>query len=221
MSNWYHNSKTDLISPTQNVLVRIDKLCCNEVIDESTKRFLRSLRDQYDKNKGLTRRQLSALEDVEQSVTPQALEKHRAWVANFDADKREKMLVCAEYYKDSNYFYMLAERILLDPNYIPTENEYNSLCLNKYSARVLEATFSDPLYAVGSLVQIRGGARNALWGLAEPNQMCLVIEEGHKPVVSAAKGAKPYLVLPFGSTVPIDVEERHIKKVIDKSKKTK
>ena len=164
---------------------------------------------------------MSALEDVEQSITPEALEKHQAWVSNFDADKREKMLVCAEYYKDSNYFYMLAERILSDDNYIPTENEYNSLCLNKYSARVMEATFSEPLYEIGSIVQIRGGAKNALWGLAEPSQMCLVIEQDHKPVASAAKGAKPYLVLPFGTTVPINVEERHIKKVIDKSRKTK
>jgi hypothetical protein len=221
MSNWYHNSKTDLISPTENILVRIDKLCCNEAIDESTKRFLRSLRDQYEKNQGLTKRQMGALEDVEQSITPEALEKHKVWVSNFDAIKREKMLVCAEYYRDSNYFYLLAQRILLDDNYIPTENEYNSLCLNKYSARVIEATFSEPLYKVGSIVQIRGGARDALWGLADPNQMCLVIEQGHKPIVSAAKGAKPYLVLPFGATVPINVEERHIKKVIDKSKKRK
>ena len=221
MSNWYHKSKTDIISPTQNVPIRIDKLCCNEVIDESTKRFLRSLRDQHTKNNGLTKRQLGALEEIELSITPEALEKHKVWISEFDDRKREVMVVCAEYYKDSNYFYLLSDRISRDAGYIPTEGEYNSLCLNKYSARVVEATFSEPLYKVGSIVQVRGGARDALWGLAKPNQMCLVIEHGHKSVTSAAKGAKPYLVLPFGATVPIDVEERHIKKMIDKSKKIK
>ena len=183
MSNWYHNSKTDIVSPTQNVPIRIDKLCCNEVIDESTKRFLRSLRDQHTKNNGLTKRQLGALEEIELSITPEALEKHKVWISEFDDMKKEIMVVCAEYYKDSNYFYLLSDRISRDDGYIPTENEYNSLCLNKYSARVIEA--------------------------------------GHKSVTSAAKGAKPYLVLPFGATVPIDVEERHIKKMIDKSKKIK
>ena len=221
MSNWYQNSKTDVISPSQQVLIRIDKLCCNEAVEESTKRFLRSLRSQYTKNDGLTKRQAAALEDIEQSLTPQAIEKHQKWVREFDAEKRERMLVCAEYYRNSPYFYLLTDKIINDNNYIPTENEYNSLCLNKYAQRVLEATFSEPLYEIGSVVQIRNTSNIKVLGLLEPNQMCLVIDCGHKPVRSAAAGAKPYSVLPFGATKPVSVEERHIKKVVDKSKKIK
>ena len=42
--------------------------------------------------------------------------------------------------------------------------------------------------------------------------VCSVIDVNASPVTSAAKGAKKYLVLPFGSSLPVIVEERYIKK---------
>ena len=89
------------------------------------------------------------------------------------------------------------------------------MCDNKYSRKVIEATKSEPKYAIGDLVQVRASApkRIAMW------KDCLgtVLEIGHRPVVSAAQGAKRYKILPVGEQSPITLEERYLKKARKKA----
>jgi len=55
--------------------------------------------------------------------------------------------------------------------------------------------------------------------VAAGDKPCIVISTGGT-IKSAAKGAKPYKVLPYGLAKPVECEERHLK-VYKKSKKTK
>jgi hypothetical protein len=73
----------------------------------------------------------------------------------------------------------------------------------------LTAHFADPKFAPGSLVQFGAGASGALRRIKVP---CVVISSNGGPIVSAAKGAKVYSVLPMGSAKTLLCEERHLKK---------
>jgi len=70
---------------------------------------------------------------------------------------------------------------------------------------VIEETEKEPLYTVGQLVQFRPRHRAT-------GKVASVLKANSEPVTSAAKGSKKYLVLPFGATKPVSVEERDIKK---------
>jgi hypothetical protein len=92
---------------------------------------------------------------------------------------------------------------------IPTEKEYRKLVDNKYVQNVIATIKAEPLYSVGSLVQVRKTAKGSLYRLR--NQFALVVDN-NGPVTSATKGARTYSILPFGESAPIKIQERWLKK---------
>lgn len=216
-NTWYSKFKTKPEHKEDDISIRLGVLCASEAISESTRGFIHSLSEQYNANGGLTERQHEALKEVEECITPEAIKRHNEWAKNFDEDKRKTLLICATYYKDSNYFFEMATRALEDTGYIPMESAYKSMCLNRYALRVVESTLSEPKYEVGTVVTLRKNARsNPDFSSGE---LAIVIRSGHVPVTTATKGAKKYEVLPFGSKNTAIIEERYLKKCIDKSNK--
>jgi|TARA_R110000824_G_scaffold83376_1_gene208816 hypothetical protein len=214
---WYNKFKTKPEHKESDISIRIGVLCASEAISESTRGFLHSLQEQYNRNGGLTERQYEALKETEEYITPEAIKRHNEWAKNFDEDKRKSLLICAKYYKDSNYFFEMSARALGDPDYIPMESAYKSMCENQYATRVVEATISEPKFENGTVVTLRKNSRSIdHFSLGE---LAVVIRSGHLPVIIAAKGAKRYDVLPFGSDKIVVIEERYLKKGIDKKKK--
>ena len=169
------------------------------------------LPQQFNSRDYLTPGQQSALEKVEARHTPEALANKATWVASYDDEKRTRARIVAEYYLPTGYFHDLAETILSDETFIPTEKQFNSITGNKYAQKVLTATLDEPKFSVGSTVMLRSKAPIGYQNRTALTVPALVIaNEG--TVKSAARGAKPYTILPFGHTEPIQTEERHLKK---------
>ena len=190
---------------------RLQALLDNENLNGSTREFITSLHQQFNCRGNLTPGQESALEKVEVRHTPEAVASKATWVASFDSEKREKLCIVADYYLPTGYFHDLAEQALADNTFIPTERQYNSITGNKYAQKVLAAALETPKFPVGSTVRLRSNApvnHNNRAALTVP--ALVIANEGR--VKSAARGAKPYTILPFGQTDPIQLEERHLKK---------
>ena len=172
------------------------------------KTFLESLMNYYNAYEGLTPKQLEALRDVEGSIVERASTEHNAWVKEYDDEKRQTAKICAHYYSaHPPYYESLSKNILNNPDFTPTRKQYVSMCQNVYTKKVLAATNDKPLYENGQMVQ---GRKNAPRQIC--NKLCTVVSSNDRPVTSAAKGAKTYLVLPVGDSAPIECEERHLKK---------
>jgi len=215
-NSWYNKFKTKPEHRESDISIRLNVLCVSETISESTRGFVHSLLEYYQKHGGLTEKQYAALKEAEENNTPEALRRHNEWAKNFGEDKRKILLICAKYYKDSNYFFEMSARALDDESYIPAESAYKSMCENQYAVRVVEATLGEPKYEEGAVVTLRKNSRSV--DHFESGDMAVVIRSGHLPVLAAVKGGKRYELLPFGSNKTVIVEERHIKKGIDKVK---
>jgi len=172
--------------------------------------FLESIEKQYKHKNKLSVNQLSVLKNIEDRVSPESIVKHDEWVASYDAEKRQDAQICAEYYKETGYFTTLAARILIDPEFIPSEKSYRKICENKYAKKVLESSRSEPKFATGSFVLFRTTAPFTHQHQAG-ERPCVVLSTDGK-IQSSAKGSKPYKVLPLGKTTIIKCEERHLKK---------
>ena len=107
----------------------------------------------------------------------------------------------------------VSKKILEDKIYVLSEKTYKSMCENKYAKKVIRETNAEPKYPVGTLVKFRKA-------YGESINVCTVIDTDTSYITSAAKGAKKYLVLPFGYSKPVEVEERHIKKYRKKMETT-
>ena len=147
---------------------------------------------------------------AEEKCSPSALEKKEEWAELYAIQHRETAQICARYYKVAGYFTDLCTQILNNPDFVPSERQYKKMCENKYAQKVLATVKAAPLYPIGSTVVLRTPA------LSYTNRHladipCLVLEVLGE-VITAAKGAKQYRLLPYGGTTSSIFEERQIKK---------
>ena len=172
--------------------------------------FCESLLDQLDRGRRLSDKQLSTLAKIERKCTAEAIEASLHWGEIYKEKHRADALICAAYYKNVGYFVGLATRILEDEAFVPPRQAFEKMTGNKYAQSVLATSKAAPKYPVGSDVEFRRPALGYRTRHLE-NTPCLVVEV-FSEVVSAAKGAKQYSILPYGELKPLIVEERHIKK---------
>ena len=173
--------------------------------------FVESLHEQFNKRGRLSRRQIEILERIENDkLSSSAVENAKHWFSEYSDEHRRIARICAEYYKVSGYFTNLVHSILGSEDFIPSEKQYKKMCENKYAKKILAEHDAEPKYSIGSVVAFRSTAD---WSHQQKSggMPCIVISSGGS-IKSAAKGSKPYTVLPYGSTQVIECEERHIKK---------
>lgn len=173
-----------------------------------TKDFLLSIKQSYEKIGELTKKQIEAVKKIEVKNSAETVDKYNDWIKDYGQDKKEIAEICAHYYKSNPpYFADLSEKILNDSEFVPSERQYISMCENKFAVKVVEATRAEPKFKVGMIVKGRKNAPSAV-----ENQLFSIIKINATPVVSAAKGAKMYELLPFGKTQTVFCEERFLRK---------
>ena len=193
-----------------NFISRVKKLIDSPHLSDWEEGFLSSLQASLDKWGRLTVRQHSVLQSIESKNDPLQVSIREAWAANFSDDMREKLKIAARYYcQNPPYFAEAAERVLSDDEYIPSQKLYTKMVENKYVNRVIANIESEPTYPAGSMACIRATASGTLgrW----KNKLVMVVEYPEK-LPRAAKGAKPVVILPVGSAVMIETEERWLKR---------
>ncbi len=191
-----------------NVSHRLNNLLDSSLLAQNTKTFLESLAVYHEQFQGLTSRQYGALERIEEHYETLSTQAHEEWVKQYGPEHRRIARICSLYYQATPpYFAQLIDLILNDPDFIPTERQYRSLCENKYAKKIIEATEAECAFQVGALVEGRATAPPHIAG-----KVFSVITAGELPVVSAAKGAKVYTVLPMSGGKILECEERYLKR---------
>ena len=135
------------------------------------------------------------------------------WLNTYNERKRRIAKSCAQYWvsnppKHSN----LAAKILNNPDFIPTRDEYKLICECKEARNFLFPEEASPVYPAGSLVRIQKrsitnsfrGKLGAIIGVSRN-------EEWDEEREKLASCKFSYLVLPQGETKTILVEEKDIK----------
>ena len=175
--------------------------------------FINSLCEGYKKYNSLTQGQHKVLKKISTRYNPVNIQKREDWKKSFTDEMRQKLEIMARYYLENPpYFSDLARRILDEPDYIPTEKAYRSMCENKYAQRVINTANSPPEYPAGSMVMVRN-SKNIGGTISRHRGEIVVILDHPKVIANAARGARPLRVLPIGSTEPIETEERWLKKL--------
>ena len=180
--------------------------------------FVESLTEQFNKQGRLSPRQIEILKRIEeQKLSSQAQESHHNWTEKYDDEKRRIAMICAKYYLKAGYFTNLATSVVEDASYVPPEKAWKKMCQNKYALKVVAEHDATPKYDIGSIVEFRATAD---WSMkTQAKGMPCVVISSDGTVISAAKGSKPYKVLPYGSISVINCEERHLKKCKNPQKK--
>ena len=183
--------------------------------------FVMSLSQQLQAGRDLSPKQITILEKIERENSDEALAARATWDQDYrrvGGDEKypnhtpcEIMVIAARYYKTSGYYADLVQRVLhSNTEFTPSIKQYNAMTGNKYAQKVLDAHFAPAKYETGSFVLARSTAPYAV-RKAMATRPAVVLKANAEAVTSAARGVKKYSILPFGSPMPIVVEERHIK----------
>jgi|MDTG01.3.fsa_nt_gb hypothetical protein len=184
--------------------------------------FLESILSQLDRGRQLSTKQITTATSVVMRNGQAAQDIHDEWESVYLSDHKEEAIVLATYYKTTGYFGELSRDILAD--IVPDMRGYNKMSGNKFAQKVLENFYSEPKYNVGDFVLARsscttrtidaGPITNGALGFASAK---LFKSKGGiilgicNEILSCAKGAKRYKIIPIGSALPVFIEERHIK----------
>ena len=203
-----------------DILKRLERaMAASELLSKWEQGFVESLMEQFNKRGRLSPKQVEILARIEeQKLSQVAQEANQKWTASYDDEKRRIAMICAKYYQRAGYFGDLANNVVDDPSYVPSEKAWKKMCQNKYALKVIAEHDAPAKYAIGAVVDFRTPGTRCMKNLAN-GMPCVVIASGGD-IVSAAKGSKPYKVLPYGSVKVIECEERHLKKH-KKAKKAK
>ena len=206
------------------LLERLQKLktslLSNVKKNQQTISFIDSLIEFFIRTKGLTLKQIEAFEKAETfNMNLQTGFQTKEWIDAFDDDKRQKLIICAHYYINTPYYKDISQMVLDEPNvFVPTEEQYKKLVMNKYAQKVIKSTLDKPAYIAKSIVEIkRNSGRNVPHNVL--GKLAVVLQTDAAHVKSSTKGGKIYMILPFGNTHSILVEERYLKQ--HKQKKIK
>jgi hypothetical protein len=197
---------------TDKIQERLEKLTQEELLTDWERSFLVSLSQQVGKGRNLSHRQNSTLQNIESKYSEDKKAALRKWKEGYTSEMREKMVIMASYYLNNPpYFQDLAQRVLDEEVYIPTEKAFRAMCENKYAVKVIDIVRNDPIFTVGSMVRIRANAS----GKANryKNKMVMVLDHDATKLASSAKNARPVYVIPVGAAEPFWTEERYLKKV--------
>jgi len=197
------------------LVARIEKVAARGVttLTDWERNFLGSLLDSAKKWGRLTAKQHEVYQRIEKKSDPAFQKARKDWDAKYTAEMRASAIFAAGYYKKNPpYFDQVAERILTDEKFIPSEKLYRKMVENKYVQRALENASMPPLFTPGSMAQVRD-SRAVVGALSRHRGELVMVITVEDDVRSATKGARGLTILPVGSTETITTEERYLKKV--------
>jgi len=180
--------------------------------DHHTVDFLKSLQKGLSTYGQLTEKQSRALDRIEKLSTPEAKKEAAEWIKAYPAKHREEAIICAKYYlANPPYFSSLAKDIVNQPKFVPTKAQFEALCQNDYTKKVLKEYYRKPKFAKGDLVQVRKAGNLPFHLNSIKSKICMVVDNNHNFITTHASGAKTYRLLPIGRATTLLCQERWIK----------
>jgi hypothetical protein len=191
--------------------------------------FADSIREQIDKGRTLSDRQKAACYKILKDNNKEAQKSLANWESEYNMHHKKKATQLATYYKaQGNGYYGDVVRAILDDK-VPIRAKYLKMYNNKYAKKVLSELESKPRFSTDDHIIpnskfLTGYSFNS--SMMHPADHKTYVEEAEKhnfklrggviigiddKIVSAAKGSKRYIVLPFGSIKTYYVEERYLK----------
>ena len=186
---------------------RIKNLATRSDLNTWEKEFLTSIGQYQLLKKRLSAGQYNAMRKIEENHSEEKTAKQKEFADSFTDDMRENMKIVAGIYRATNSVYHkeLVKNILDNDKFVPTQEQYNKFMNNKYAQGYVVNVKVAPKYNIGDTVAPSSLDKYSEWKAA------IVIQNSDILPMSHAAGGKRYLILPYGETNTITVEERAIK----------
>lgn len=190
---------------------RIQNVLSKSGLNDWEKNFLNSIGEFFGKKLRLSHGQYYHLVKIESKFSDEKVEAEKSFQDTFTDEMRSDMVLIAKIYDElkSPYFRDIRKHIADNPNYIPTKDVYEKFVCSKYAVGYLANAKAKPKFAVGDTVVPSSQYQEDY--LTKRFTAAIIIDNDSVLPASHAKGAKRYIILPYGETNTKIVEERELK----------
>jgi len=197
--------------------------------DQWSAGFADSIREQMDKGRTLSDRQKAVCFKILKENNKEAQKSLANWETEYNTHHKKKATQLAIYYRaQTGGYYGDVVKDILDSK-VPVRGKYLKMRNNKYAKKVLaelerKPRFGQDDHIIPNSKFMDGYSFNSSMMQAVSGEAYVESNEKHNfksrggiiigiddKIVSAAKGSKRYIVLPFGSIKTYFVEERFLK----------
>ncbi len=187
--------------------------------------FLESILEQMEKGRDLSLKQKQTLGKVLARNSQDAQLSHDKWEEDYLQKYHSDAKILAKYHSRQPYYRPMAKDILAGE--VPQMQKFLRMYNNKYSKKVLEAHKAEARYSSSDHVSPRSNFSPYKHVELEADNLSYEsrresVEKFKKnggfvlqvcgEIYSHAKGSKRYKILPIGATIPLIIEERHLKR---------
>lgn len=171
------------------------------------KDFLTSIEQYLDRKGSLTPGQYGTFKKILDKFSSENMEIQKAFADDFTDVKREDMKIVASIHKklSTPYFREMRDSILSDDKFIPTKAQWDKFMENKYAKGYISNVKSAAKFKIGDTVC------PASIDKSNSYKMAVVIDVNCELPTTHAAGGKKYMILPYGQSNTIIVEEREMK----------
>jgi hypothetical protein len=207
------------MTPTEK---KIDEALSRPVCGGWDRDFLQSILGQLSKGRTLSSKQKQTLGKVLARNTQEDQSMHDRWQEDYMNHYQADAVVLAEYHARQAYYKPMAADIL--NRKVPQRARFLRMYNNKYSQKVLAEQKKEAKYGLSAHVGPRSTfnaykhveAQDLAWtdrstSIDRFKRHGGFVLEILRDVYSHAKGSKRYKILPIGATIPLIIEERHLK----------
>jgi len=179
-----------------------------EKINDWERGFCESVADALTRYGRLTPKQDETVQKIHEKYTDKEKNKRVNWSNHFTPEMRDIMNVVARYYiENPPYYNNIAQSVIDNPDFLPSEKQYRAMCENKYAIRVVTNWEAPNAFEPGQLVALRKSAPLPARLVGQPLLLVEYLPKSLDPV----KGTREIRILPVGSTNVHTTQERYLK----------
>jgi len=132
------------------------------------------------------------------------------WLNSYGKKKRRIARSCAQYWVNNPTKHSeLAAKILNEPDYIPTKEEYKEICECREARNFLHPEEAEPLYPAGSLVRVMSLRFDPYENIKGKLGVVIKVQKDER-VFPSNPGMFLYYILPQGGTETLLFNEKDI-----------
>lgn len=194
----------------ENQTKRFEELLEAKDLTPKHKEVVLSMKTFFESKGFLTSGQKSFFESIEKTY-----QKDESWETAFTPKMMEDWKWVLSYYKTTSYFQKQVERQTLNPDRVPTKEEWEKIAQNRYAKKVLKTKEEPALYEKGSWATIRETVnRNTIRGKLPRatnlrNEKVLVVGVCEEPMIHKRYKVMLPTAAQYGT---FEIEERYLKK---------
>lgn len=148
----------------EQVVEMFEKIQTYKITNAKVVEIVKSMKDQFDRKKSLSEKQVELLKKFYTQNSPAAVENRNKWESEWNDEKKQTFKRIIQYYKmNPPYYGILVKAYEQNPDIIPAQSVYEKMLNNKFVQSFIAKTDAAPIHNIGDMVKLTAAGQRQVY----------------------------------------------------------